>query len=95
MGEIRIHRAFTWLENSKDGGWQDYKNFQNQVGMRRAIRTLIARQVARRSTIPKELGLLRKVLTELNAKREFIELAKAIERVLRKFADGSVNDAAA
>jgi hypothetical protein len=35
------------------------------------------------------------VLTELNAKREFIELAKAIERVLRKFADGSVNDAAA
>ena len=99
VGEIRIHRAWTWLESSKDGGLQDYKNYRNETGMRHTIRTLIARQVARRPRSSDDLNGLRKALCELSSKPRFKELISSIESLLQAFdsqiTEGHVQDAAA
>ncbi len=98
-GEIRIHRAWTWLESSRDGGLQDYKNFRNETGIRRTIKTLIARQVGRRPPAPDDLNELRKALSTLSSKPKFKELVRSIEGVLQAFdseiADRPVQDVAA
>lgn len=83
VGEIRIHRAWTWLEHSKDGGLQDYKNLRNETGMRRTIRNLITRQVARRSTQIDDLKDLRKALCELSSKPRFMGLVRSMEGILQ------------
>ena len=98
VGEIRIHRAWTWLESSKDGGLQDYKNFCNQIGMRRSIGILIARQVARRSSASDHLKQLRKALSELSSKPQFFALVHSMESILKHYdylvESQSVNNAA-
>jgi hypothetical protein len=85
VGEIRIHRAWTWLESSRDGGLQDYKNFRSETGMRRTINTLIARQVARRSSARNEFNELRKALRELSRKPQFKGLVRSIKVLLQAF----------
>jgi hypothetical protein len=85
VGEIRIHRAWTWLEASKDGGLQDYKNFRNENGMRRKINTLIAKQVASRSSGPDDLNELRRALRQLRSRPQFKGLVRSIEVVLQAF----------
>lgn len=99
IGEIRIHRAWTWLESSKDGGLQDYKNFRNETGMRRKIKALIARQVGRRPSAPDDLNELRKALYELSSKPRFKGLVRSIEGILQAFdsqiVDKPVHDVAA
>jgi hypothetical protein len=99
VGEIRIHRAWTWLESSKDGGLQDYKNFCNETGMRRMVKTLIARQVARRPSAPDDLNELRKALCELSSKPRFKGLVRSIESLLQAFdaqiTNGPVHNVAA
>ena len=97
--EIRIHRAWKWLESSKDGGLQDYKSFCNEAGMRGTIRTLIAQQVSRRLSIPDDLIELRTALCALSGKPRFKGLVQSMEDVLRAFdakpADKLVHDVAA
>lgn len=99
VGDIRIHRAWTWLESSQDGGLQDYKNFRNEVGIRRTIKTLIARQVERRPPASDDLNELRKTLFQLSTKPQFKALVLSIEAALQAYdfrlTDRPVRDVAA
>ena len=91
VGEIRIHRAWTWLEASKDGGLQAYKTLRNETGMRRTIKTLIAQQVARKPPAPDELNELRNALRGLSSKPLFKPLVRSMECVLEAFDSQSLD----
>jgi ParB-like chromosome segregation protein Spo0J len=91
VGEIRIHRAWTWLESSKDGGLQAYKNFRNETGMRRKVKTLIAAQVGRRPAATDDLNELRRALSELSSKPRFEGLVRSMDGILQAFESQMVN----